>query len=143
MSIEVILSRKGSDVIAIAPSASLREALQLMHEKQIGALMVMGNEAAIFTERDVMRALATNDAECLSEPVSAHMTSRPQVITPQTSIVEAMEIMTEKRFRHLPVMTQQSGGELCGIISIGDLVNHRIRESESQTQALKEYITSG
>ena len=68
------------------------------------------------------------------------MTERPQSIVPETGVDEAMEIMTEKRFRHLPVMT---GGALCGIVSIGDLVNYRIHQSEMEADALKQYIATG
>jgi signal-transduction protein with cAMP-binding, CBS, and nucleotidyltransferase domain len=68
------------------------------------------------------------------------MSERPTAVTLDTSVQEAMEMMTEMRFRHLPVM---QAGALCGIISLGDLVNHRINETEREAQALKEYITSG
>jgi signal-transduction protein with cAMP-binding, CBS, and nucleotidyltransferase domain len=68
------------------------------------------------------------------------MSERPTAVTLDTSVQEAMEMMTEMRFRHLPVMQE---GALCGIISLGDLVNHRINETEREAQALKEYITSG
>jgi CBS domain-containing protein len=96
--------------------------------------------SGIFTERDVMRALARNGTHILDEPVAKHMTDRPQSILPTTSIDEAMEIMTEKRFRHLPVI---AGTTLCGIVSIGDLVNYRIHQTEMEASALKEYIATG
>ena len=92
------------------------------------------------TERGVTRTLATRDALILDEPTKNHMTERPQSISLDTPVEEAMEIMTERRFRHLPVMQND---RLCGIVSIGDLVNYRIHRTERETEALKSYIPSG
>ena len=117
--------------------------MRIMDKRQIGALVVTGQGedcSGIFTERDVMRALARNGTHILDDAVGKHMTDRPQSILPTTSVEEAMEIMTERRFRHLPVMT---GTTLCGIVSIGDLVNYRIHQSEMEASALKEYIATG
>lgn len=143
MTIEVILNNKGAEVVAIDAAQTVTEAVRVMDKRQIGALVVAGGSETcqgIFTERDVMRALARNGAGILDEAVSKHMTERPESILPTSSIEEAMEIMTEKRFRHLPVIT---GGALCGIVSIGDLVNYRIHQSELEANALKEYIATG
>ena len=143
MTIQIILNDKGAGVIAIDAAQSVNEALRVMNRQQIGALVVAGAEQGcqgIFTERDVMRALAQGGAAVLDEPVAKHMTERPQSIAPETSVDEAMEIMTEKRFRHLPVMTDNT---LCGIVSIGDLVNYRIHQSEMEADALKQYIATG
>ena len=143
MTIQTILNNKGAGVIAIDAGQSVNEALRVMDKQQIGALVVAGGGEGcqdIFTERDVMRALARHGAAVLDAPVGDHMTERPQSIVPQTSVEEAMEIMTDKRFRHLPVMTE---GALCGIVSIGDLVNYRIHQSELEASALKEYIATG
>lgn len=143
MTIQTILNNKGAEVIAIDAGQSVNEALRVMDKRQIGALVVAGSDdgcQGIFTERDVMRALAQHGAPVLDEPVAKHMTERPQSIVPETDIDEAMEIMTERRFRHLPVMTD---GALCGIVSIGDLVNYRIHQSEMEANALKEYIATG
>lgn len=87
-----------------------------------------------------MRAVARGDAVVLEQTVSEHMSERPQTVTFETSIQQAMEIMTEMRFRHMPVIKD---GKLCGIISLGDLVNYRIGESEREAQALKQYIQTG
>ncbi len=89
------------------------------------------------TERGVMRTLATRDALILDEPTENHMTERPQSISPDTPVEE---VMTERRFRHLPVM---QNNRLCGIVSIGDLVNYRIHRTERETESLKSYICSG
>lgn len=143
MTIQLILNNKGADVIAIDATQSIDEALRVMDKRQIGALVVAGTGdgcQGIFTERDVMRALARHGAPVLDQPVAKHMTERPQSIVPETSVDEAMGIMTQRRFRHLPVMT---GGALCGIVSIGDLVNYRIHQTEMEAQALKQYIAKG
>jgi CBS domain-containing protein len=143
MTIQIILNNKGADVIAIDAAQSVGEAVRVMDKRQIGALVVSGETLAcqgIFTERDVLRALARNGASILDEPVSKHMTERPDSIVPETGIDEALEIMTAKRFRHLPVMTN---AKLCGIVSIGDLVNFRINQSEMEANALKQYIVGG
>ena len=87
-----------------------------------------------------MRTLATRDALILDDPIENHMTARLQGITPDTPVEEAMEIMTERRFRHLPFMQND---RLCGIVSIGDLVNYRIHRIERETESLKSYICSG
>ena len=143
MTIPAILRIKGADVISVEARVSLRDALQVMDKHQIGAVIVTSSEKScegIFTERYFMRAVARADARVLDDPVSEHMSQRPTAVTLDTSVQEAMEMMTEMRFRHLPVMQE---GALCGIISLGDLVNHRINETEREAQALKEYITSG
>ena len=143
MTIQAILNNKGAEVVSVQAQASVREALQIMDERQIGALIVQtaSNEfGGIFTERDVMRAVARGDAAVLDQAVSDHMSERPQTVTFETSIQQAMEIMTEMRFRHMPVI---KNGKLCDIISLGDLVNYRIGESEREAQALKQYIQTG
>lgn len=145
MTIQTILQRKGADVVVIDAAQSVAEAVRVMDKRQIGALLVAGEDApesghGIFTERDVLRALAGGGAEILHQPVAQHMTARPQVISPETTVLEAMEIMTEKRYRHLPVMM---GDTLCGIVSLGDLVNYRIQRTEQEAEALKAYIKTG
>ena len=143
MTIQAILKNKGAEVVAIDATHQVAEAVRIMDKRQIGALVVTGpgeDCSGIFTERDVMRALARNGTHILDDAVGQHMTDRPQSILPTTSVEQAMEIMTERRFRHLPVMT---GTTLCGIVSIGDLVNYRINQSEMEATALKEYIATG
>lgn len=143
MTIQAILKNKGAEVVAIDAAHQVAEAVRIMDKRQIGALVVTGQGedcSGIFTERDVMRSLARNGTHILEDAVGKHMTDRPQSILPTTSVEEAMEIMTKRRFRHLPVMT---GTTLCGIVSIGDLVNYRIHQSEMEASALKEYIATG
>ncbi len=143
MSIQAILNNKGAEVIAIESEKTVEQALQMMNEKAIGALVVTGDGEichGIFTERDVMRSLAQHGAAALQESVCEHMTERPQSIALSSGIDEAMSIMTQKRFRHLPVMTDN---HLFGIVSIGDLVNYRIQQTEREAAALKDYIATG
>ena len=143
MTIRNILQRKGSSVIAIDSRSTVRDAVKTMDIHRIGALVIQGSAGAcngIFTERDVMRALATRDALILDDPIENHMTERPQSISSDTGVEEAMEIMTERRFRHLPVVQND---RLSGIVSIGDLVNYRIRQTEREAEALKSYIRGG
>ena len=143
MTIQAILKNKGAEVVAIDAAHQVAEAVRIMDKRQIGALVVTGQGedcSGIFTERDVMRALARNGTHILEDVVGKYMTDRPQSILPTTSVEEAMEIMNQRRFRHLPVMT---GTTLCGIVSIGDLVNYRIHQSEMEASALKEYIATG
>ena len=143
MTIQAILKNKGAEVVAIDAAHQVAEAVRIMDKRQIGALVVTGQGedcSGIFTERDVMRALARNGTHILEDAVGKHMTPRPQSISLDTSVDEAMEIMTEKRFRHLPVMDDDM---LCGIVSIGDLVNFRINQTELEAQALRDYIKTG
>ena len=143
MTIRNILQRKGSSVIAIGSRATVRDAVKTMDIHRIGALVIQGSAGTcngIFTERDVMRALAIRDAPILDDPIEPHMTERPQSISPDTPVEEAMEIMTERRFRHLPVMQND---QLCGMVSIGDLVNYRIHWTERKEEALKTFIRGG
>ena len=140
MSIQAILNNKGDDVVSIEAGASVRSALLRMDECQIGALIVCtqsDENYGIFTERDVMRAVVRGDMEVLNSPVRDHMSARPQCLSFESSIQEAMSIMTQMRFRHMPVIKDN---RLCGIISLGDLVNFRINESEREAQAMKQYI---
>ena len=145
MTIEAILNDKGVDVIAVCADETVQRAVEVMHQRHIGALVVMGGATSgdgdmigIFTERDVIRALATHGAAIFAQPLGKHMTERPASVRPDTSVNEAMTIMTEKKFRHLPVLRDAA---LCGIISIGDLVNYKIHQTEQEAAAMRDYIT--
>ena len=123
--------------------ANVRDAVKTMDIHRIGPLVIQGSAGAcngIFSERDVMRAMATRDALVLDDPIEKHMTERPQSISPDTKVEEAKEIITKRRFRHLPVMQNDRMG---GIVSIGDLVNLRIHQTDREAEALKTYIRSG
>ena len=142
MNVEHILSEKGRKVVTIAPHMTLTDASRTLSENRIGAAIV--NEASnpvlgILSERDIVRAVATNGAAALTEPVSRYMTARVVTCTSHSSINDLMEIMTSGKFRHVPVV---ENGRLVGIVSIGDVVKHRVAEIESESRALRDYIAT-
>jgi CBS domain-containing protein len=142
MTIARILSVKGRDVVTIQPHRLISDAISMLAERRIGAIVVTGADGkvlGILSERDIVRALASG-ASVLQDPVSRYMTSKVVTCTGDTLVVDAMEDMTNGRFRHLPVV---ENGRLSGIISIGDVVKHRLAEIEHETEALREYITAG
>ena len=117
------------------PSKSLK--------KGVGALVVSTPEKALagmLSERDIVRGLCHKGPDVLQDQVAEHMTSKVITIAPEKSVVEAMEIMTEKRIRHLPVTQDEA---MVGLISIGDVLKRRISSTEAEAQALKEYISTG
>lgn len=137
--VQQILDRKGHDVLCIAPDAKLYEALKLMADKNIGALVVKdeGQVVGIFSERDYARNLEFCKHSCEDVKVRDVMSKDIFVIAPETSINEAMAIVTESRCRHLPVI---KGEEMTGVVSIGDLVKAIIDEKEFVITQLKKYI---
>ena len=140
MTIAAILSTKGSDVATIAADAPLGDAVAELGNRRIGALLVMdGAEVSgILSERDLIYCLTAHGAQVLDWPVSRAMTSPPIVIDPDTDVLSALALMTQRRIRHLPVVS--SGGELKGIVSIGDLVKFRIERIEAEAEAMRTYI---
>ena len=142
MTVKAILSRKGSDVVTIAPTASLSDAVKLLAERRIGALVVTGPDhrvAGILSERDIVRTLGERGPVALEDNVGAVMTRKVTTCTEADTIAFLMERMTAGKFRHLPVVDQ---GRLVGVISIGDVVKHRVEEIEGETNALREYIAT-
>lgn len=140
MSVARILSEKGRDVQTIQPHRTLAEAAKIMAERRIGAAVVTGADQSvlgILSERDIVRAVATAGGEALTHPVSRYMTARVVTCPEKLGIDEAMEIMTNGKFRHLPVV---EGGHLVGIVSIGDIVKRHIEKIEAETRAMREYI---
>jgi CBS domain-containing protein len=142
MTVKAILSRKGRDVVTIAPTASLSEAAKLLGQRRIGAVVVTGADnrvAGILSERDIVRALGERGASALEENVAAVMTRKVTTCNESDTVVAIMERMTTGKFRHVPVVDQ---GKLVGVISIGDVVKHRVHEIEGETNALREYIAT-
>lgn len=135
-----ILEQKGRNVITINPKVTLGEAAHVLEEHKIGAVVVVGMEnriVGIFTERDVVRAIGSEGKDALDQPVSAFMTANVYRCSEETGVNELMEMMSARRFRHVPV---EDNGKLCGIISIGDVVKSRIREIEQEAEDIKAYI---
>jgi CBS domain-containing protein len=140
MRIYEVLSGKGSqDVVTIKPDATVRELIALLAKHNIGALVVSTDGSSvdgIVSERDVVRRLHELEA-VVDLPVSDIMTTDVQTCTGDASVHELMKVMTERRFRHLPVVTD---GRLTGIVSIGDVVKHRMSELEFERDQLDSYV---
>jgi CBS domain-containing protein len=142
MTVSVILAGKGRDVASIEPNATLSAAIRMLADKRIGALLILGADhrvIGVLSERDIVRSLAERGAEALDEPVSRTMTRNVSTCTEKETISSIMERMTDGKFRHMPVVEQ---GRLVGIISIGDVVKHRVREMERDSAAMHDYILS-
>lgn len=139
MTVHAILESKGHQVASIRPDAKLSAAIKLLAEKRIGALLVMDGQHldGIVSERDVVRVLADRGAGVLEEPVSAIMTRKLTTCGRTETVAIIMEKMTTGKFRHLPVIED---GRVIGIVSIGDVVKHRVMEFEREQEALTEYI---
>jgi CBS domain-containing protein len=140
MIVKAILSAKGSDVISIEPTASLETAVRTLTEHKIGALLVLGPDrrvVGILSERDIVRALAKHGAGVLTQPLSRVMTRKVVTCSQSDTVDVLMERMTTGKFRHLPVVEQE---QLIGVVSIGDVVKHRLQEMERESAALRDYI---
>jgi CBS domain-containing protein len=141
MQVRHILQDKGRDVIAVAAGASLMDAARLLSERRIGALVVRdgaGALAGIISERDVVHAIARNGVTAMDQPVSVFMTPGPATCGESDAVETIMEVMTHGRFRHVPVLDESE--QLCGMISIGDVVKTRIAETVNEAAALRDYI---
>jgi CBS domain-containing protein len=142
MSVEHILSEKGRDVVTIAPDRTLADAAECLSSRRIGAVVVVDGAGAvlgIISERDVVRAVADTGAAALNAAVSSRMTEKVVTCGPTSGIDEIMGMMTDGKFRHVPVI---EGGRLAGIISIGDVVKQRLAAVESEHRAMRDYIAT-
>ena len=141
MKVEDILRAKGGSVETIRPDAKVLMAVHRLRMQNIGALVVSRDESrveGVLSERDIVRGLTRHGAELLDMSVVAIM-SRPPVLAPDESLTSVMAQMTRTRNRHLPVVAD---GSLCGIVSIGDVVKHRLEELELETNVLRDaYLT--
>jgi CBS domain-containing protein len=143
MQVRHILQSKGRDVVAVAADARLIDAAHLLSERRIGALIVKdgaGALAGIISERDLVHAIARKGASALDQPVSAFMTPGPATCVESDTVETIMEVMTHGRFRHVPVL--DGSEQLCGMISIGDVVKTRIAETVNEAAALRDYISA-
>jgi CBS domain-containing protein len=141
MTIAAVLGNKGTQVESIAADASLFDAVRKLGEKRIGALLVMegGRIAGIVSERDVIYCLRDHGPDVLESPVSRVMTAPAITAESSTGVLAALALMTQRRIRHLPVV---DGGQLRGIVSIGDLVKYRMERIEAEAEAMRAYIQS-
>jgi CBS domain-containing protein len=143
MRVVEVLRSKGVNVVSIAPTATLHEAAQLLFEHRIGALIVRDERdqvVGVLSERDIVATLARLASDALSTRVSEAMSSDVVKCSLEDSLEQLMQLMTEHRIRHLPVLENQ---KLVGVISIGDVVKHRISEVTDESRALTDYITLG
>ncbi len=142
MTVRRILAGKGRDVVTVSPDRTLSEAVRLLCDRRLGALVVTdpgGAVIGIISERDIVRSIALRGAGALTEPVSQSMTENVVTTSESATVPTVMTEMTTGRFRHMPVIED---GKLAGIISIGDVVKHRVAEMEDEQQALREYIAT-
>lgn len=142
VTVHTILSRKGSTVFTIEPTASIAYAAKSLADHGIGALVVTGAEGrtvGIVSERDIVRALSARGNAALETPVAEVMTRKVVTCSLQDKLVDLMQRMTEGKFRHFPVVED---GRLVGIISIGDVVKSRLEQMEQELNALRDYIRS-
>lgn len=137
-----ILATKGPDVYQVSPDASVLEALQILADKNVGALAVIdsGLLVGIISERDYARKVILEDRRSPDTPVSAIMTSDVATVTPDVSIEACMELMTDRHIRHLPVV---EGEQILGVISIGDVVKAVIADLSALVEQLDSYIRGG
>ncbi len=143
MTVAWILKEKGRNVVSALPSASVNEIVTMLAQNRIGAVVIADEPRqvlGIISERDIVRILATQGPVALSEPASEHMTHPVITCSEHHSIDWLMEEMTARRFRHIPVAEQ---GRLAGIVSIGDVVKHRIARAESEAAQMRQYFVAG
>jgi CBS domain-containing protein len=137
-----ILDEKGRDVFTTQPHRTLKEVVELLAAKGVGAVVVSDASLTvlgILSERDVVRVIARHGASALDHPVSRYMTPKVITVTRDDTIDHVMQTMTTGRFRHVPVV---DGSRLIGIVSIGDVVKRHVNALDSERQALREYIAT-
>jgi CBS domain-containing protein len=141
MNVASILRQKGRAVTTVGPGTTLLDVANKLAAKRIGSIVIVGPRgkvAGILSERDIIRALSSHGPGCLTRPVSESMTREVVSCRESDTLDELMALMTERRFRHLPVMADNA---LAGIISIGDVVKHHVAEVTMEATAMREYIT--
>ena len=141
MRISDVLRVKGGQVVTVSPETRVDALLSVLAEHRIGAIVVSADGTrveGIVSERDIVRALAKRGAAVLTEPVTAIHTTEVHTVQPEAPLDEVERLMTERRFRHVPVVVD---GRLRGIVSIGDVVKERIGELETERSSLAGYIT--
>ncbi len=143
MSVNELLGNKGHAIYAVDETANLREAIEMLNAKNIGVVLVTdtnGQMKGILSERDIIRRALAQETGFRDEPVTKTMTKKVFTVDLNTSIDDVMEIMTNSRIRHVPVM---DGTEIKGLVSIGDVVKRKIADAENEAAALRDYIATG
>ncbi|OYU50524.1 MAG: inosine-5-monophosphate dehydrogenase [Rhizobiales bacterium PAR1] len=142
MSVGKILATKGKAVVTAAATQTLHDASRLLSEHRIGAVVVTGaggTVAGILSERDIVKAIGKGGAAALDDKIGEHMTRKVVTCVAASPMNSVMEMMTEGKFRHVPVLLD---GRLDGMISIGDVVKHRLAELEHESRSLRDYIAA-
>ena len=139
---DILSKRDARSLASLSPTATVRDALQLMADRNIGSVLIMQGEAllGIFTERDYARKLALKGLASADTPLADVMTAKLYVVSPRQTVQECMGIMTQAKIRHLPVV---SDGAVQGLVSIGDLVKAVIEQQRQELDQLQQYIVSG
>ena len=141
MHVAAILKVKGRNVVTTSADKSLLDVAKLLEQNDIGCIVIEGDDgqvAGIVSERDLVRAMVDHGLGLLEMAVGDLMTRDVRTCGPEDDIEDVMDTMTNGRFRHMPVLVD---GRLAGVVSIGDLVKHRMRELVDETKALREYVT--
>lgn len=142
MTVKAILAQKGHDVHTLGPNETLSEAVRILAEYRIGALVVTNGDrkiVGIISERDIVRVIGKDGAGGLNQTVRQVMTPMVKICNENHTVNEVMEIMTKGRFRHIPI---EKDGHLDGIISIGDVVKRRIEDVEREAEEIRSYIAT-
>ena len=142
MNLKEVLAAKGHRVVTVSAKSSVADAIRSMHAEKVGAVVVPDGAACpigIFTERDVVRLHADGDRDFEQIPVGTRMTCSVVLGRLSMEVDEALGLMTQHRFRHLPVVEDE---KLIGLVSIGDLVKIKLEETAQEAQALRQYISS-
>jgi CBS domain-containing protein len=142
MHVQAILGNKGAQIVSMSPQATILEACRLLAEHRIGAVLVLDGDrvAGMFSERDVVRAVTEKGSAALDIQLSEVMTRNVLTCKPEDSVDDIMAVMTARRVRHLPVLED---ARLVGIVSIGDVVKHRLDEAALEVDSLREYVLAG
>lgn len=143
MNVNAILKSKGRAVETVRPDATVMQVAEQLSARRIGALVVSGDGQqvdGIVSERDIIRTIAREGASVLDWPVSRIMIDDVITVTGTDEVAEILATMTDRRFRHLPVVED---GKLAGLVSIGDAVKYRIEEAEFEARTMRDYIVSG
>jgi CBS domain-containing protein len=143
MTITSILRQKGGKVVSVGAQDEVGVIARILSEARIGAVLVRdsgGDVLGIISERDIVRCIAAHGADAVTMPAQRLMTRALYTVTPRTLVTEALELMTDRRVRHLPVLDETGG--LVGLVSIGDLVKARIEEAVHEAEELRHYVES-
>jgi CBS domain-containing protein len=140
MNVKQILRNKPSGFVSVSPEDRITTVLSILADRGIGAVLVLdqGRLAGVLSERDIVRSLVKNAQDTLDMTAAALMTPNPTTATPETTVEQAMEMMTNGHFRHLPIL---DNGILTGLVSIGDMVKARIDQCQYEVDSLRNYVT--